>query len=903
MNSRRWLNIVTAVGMLAALIPAGQVEASAARQTETGRETRYVPGEVVVTFGEGTPAAAGAAQASALAGSVGAQVAASYDNLALLSFSADADVQALAEQVAQSGQVTSAQPNYVYHIPEDGSERALQSGTLSDSGYRVQIQAGREKTLTRAQLSQMRTVIRRSGKAVIRSTFPNEAVTSAENTWGWDRVNAEIIWANTNVSPAICVVDTGVDAKHKDLYGRVINGYDFVNDDRLPADDNGHGTHVAGTAAALGNNGGTTAIGVSNGRVVAVKSLNAQGWGTTFSIAAGIRFCAARADVAVINLSLGAGDEDAVEYDALKYAIVTQKKVVTAAAGNSYSADLLYPAAWGDPAVTAPGGGTNEIAGGLISVAAARINPPTYPVWVDTNHSQKIDPGEYYEYKDCAVSFTSFGKHINLVAPGHLIYSTTPTSYPFFNQYYYGDRAGYEIYSGTSMASPFVAGAAARVLSVFPNLGKAGQETVKQRLVSSGKALTYAVDPMNGEAGFDPAHPYAYGQYFNNGMVAAWPVEGGGSLNAIRAPFCWPNATGPYTAAQDMSSARYLNVAAAMRRFGTLGEIFDAATALPLKDAVVRVKRQDGVVMDTVKVGAQGATVMLMNLPMIVTDTMPEKQTYYYFEVYKPGYTAGYQIYGYTLANFTVQEQNEPYFGDVSMTPTSSVAVPVGKDINAVLNWLPLNENVNLDLYLWTPQDSAKPGYISSGWMPYYFKDYNGAPNLGQGTLLPPAAFGGSASPYAQLMHDGGGEGVASDILPFDTISIKAKPKTAQPWYSGTTDSYHLLVTDYSRVYPEHDSLFPLQDYLTCASLADCNNPIFAAPVLRIWKNGRLAWDDIIQIYYQDENNAIHLGENCEKFEIDWWHAADLNGSVVTPGKKCGDGQVNGGMYILPYQP
>ena len=150
---------------------------------------------------------------------------------------------------------------------------------------------------------------------------------------------------------------------------------------------------MAGTITALANNNPASALGVSNGKVVAVKVLNAQGWGTSYAIAAGLYFCAARADVRVINMSLGGGNaQDVVEYNALYEAVVNKGKLVVAAAGNNYSSDpngMEYPAAWASADTPAPVGAiqapVNNIAVGLVSVAAARVDPPTYPVWIDVN--------------------------------------------------------------------------------------------------------------------------------------------------------------------------------------------------------------------------------------------------------------------------------------------------------------------------------------------------------------------------------------------------------------------------------------------------------------------------------------------------------------------------------------
>jgi hypothetical protein len=88
-------------------------------------------------------------------------------------------------------------------------------------------------------------------------------------------------------SPMVAIVGTGVDALHPDLAGRVVKGTDWVNGDADPEDDNGYGTHEAGIVSAAINNG-KGALGLSNGKVLAIKVIDSQGWWTAFDVASGI---------------------------------------------------------------------------------------------------------------------------------------------------------------------------------------------------------------------------------------------------------------------------------------------------------------------------------------------------------------------------------------------------------------------------------------------------------------------------------------------------------------------------------------------------------------------------------------------------------------------------------------
>jgi thermitase len=211
-------------------------------------------------------------------------------------------------------------------------------------------------------------------------------------------------------SITIAVLDTGVDLNHPDLISKLMVGYDFVNDDAVPFDDNGHGTHVAAIAASATNNGIGTA-GVSWGaRILPVKVLDQAGNGTYARVAQGIIW-ATDWGAQVINLSLGGPNPSQVLQQAVDYA--HQRGVVlVAATGNSGIQGVLYPARY-DP---------------VIAVAA-----------VDSANNR--------------AGFSNFGPEVDLAAPGVAVYAAYP-------------GGGYGYRSGTSMSAPHVAGAAALLASL-----------------------------------------------------------------------------------------------------------------------------------------------------------------------------------------------------------------------------------------------------------------------------------------------------------------------------------------------------------------------------------------------------------------------------------------------------
>ena len=219
------------------------------------------------------------------------------------------------------------------------------------------------------------------------------------------------------------MLDTGIDQDHPDLVGKVARNANFTTSATVD-DKHGHGTHVAGSVAAVTDNG----AGVAGACVLYnVKVLGDTGSGDWAGIAAGIRWAVDpnndgdTADGAkVVNMSLGDTTQSQTVQEAIDYA--WGKGVVVAAAGNNGNNNLFYPAAYPN----------------AIAVAA-------------TDHDDK------------KASFSNYGAGwVDIAAPGASILSTT------FN-------GGYGIKSGTSMATPHVAGAAGLAWSAAP-VGATGQE-------------------------------------------------------------------------------------------------------------------------------------------------------------------------------------------------------------------------------------------------------------------------------------------------------------------------------------------------------------------------------------------------------------------------------------------
>lgn len=272
----------------------------------------------------------------------------------------------------------------------------------------------------------------------------------------WDRVPAASTAAVT-----LAVVDTGIDGSHPELAGRVLAGKAFLSSDTIqctgqynldlpagaPSDKYGHGTHVAGIAAAAGNNGQGVAGLAWQAKLLPIKVLDDNGFGCDADVALGVRW-AADQGAKVINLSL-AGDPTSVFptvlQEAMDYAHDVKGALVVVAAGNQHR-DVRGTAA-------ADYCGPKDSQGRPFDQYG-----PTYPA-----NLAKVVTVAATDTGDLPASFSNCGK-IDLAAPGVSILSTTPT-YPVAHT-----PLSYGYLSGTSMATPMVSGLAALVLSLSPSL-------------------------------------------------------------------------------------------------------------------------------------------------------------------------------------------------------------------------------------------------------------------------------------------------------------------------------------------------------------------------------------------------------------------------------------------------
>lgn len=255
--------------------------------------------------------------------------------------------------------------------------------------------------------------------------------------WALGSIDAFQAWDITRGSHNVIVgeLDTGVDWNHPDLAANIWNdtqgyhGYNFISNNPIPMDDNinsfdnnglwqpntyiYHGTHVAGVLGAVMNNGRGVA-GMAQVRIMAVKVMNDSGEGTDTTVAAGLRW-AVDHGANIVTMSLGVDGMSTILQTAVNYAS-GKGVVMVAASGNSGSSFVSYPAAY--PPV---------IAVGALDTSVRRA------------------------------SFSNYGPGIDLMAPGVQIYSTQGSD-------------SYQYLSGTSTATPYVAGVVGLMLTVNPAL-------------------------------------------------------------------------------------------------------------------------------------------------------------------------------------------------------------------------------------------------------------------------------------------------------------------------------------------------------------------------------------------------------------------------------------------------
>ncbi|MCB0629048.1 MAG: S8 family peptidase [Saprospiraceae bacterium] len=268
--------------------------------------------------------------------------------------------------------------------------------------------------------------------------------------WGVELVGVPNFWRYTKGKGIkVAVLDTGVAYKHPDLEGAIFEMKDFTNSPSGVGDINGHGTHCAGIIAARDNSIGVIGVAPESDLIIG-KVLNDNGYGSEETIVNGIEW-AVETGANIISMSLGSPYPSVKIYDAIKAAIKAEVFVICAAGNSGPNLDTMdYPGAFDE----------------TIAVGS-------------------IDRRKKISY------FSSRGKKVDIVAPGDEILSTYPP------------RELAKL-SGTSMATPFVAGVSALMLSKHRQFE--GQTQIKKQSDLEAHLRKTAIDL--GPLGFDQSYGY-----------------------------------------------------------------------------------------------------------------------------------------------------------------------------------------------------------------------------------------------------------------------------------------------------------------------------------------------------------------------------------------------------------
>jgi subtilisin len=304
------------------------------------------------------------------------------------------------------------------------SEEALVRGLGGQIAHRYSIVPGMAASVPESAIAALRN--NPNVAAVDLDGEVQAIVTELENSWGVQHIGSGDVHAasNTGLGISIAVIDTGIGdgsaAPHEDL--SVVGGYDFVDGDGVPQDGYGHGTHVAGTACALDNGFGVVGV-APDCDLYNLRVLNNSGGGSWSDILAAIDYTVAN-EIDVANLSLGGSNYPGSTVEAGFASAADSGVIIVAAAGNSGNKggnndSVSYPARFDS----------------VIAVAATDQN-------------------------DKRASFSSTGPDLEISAPGVSVNSTVPSGSCTMCT-----DSGYRTASGTSMASPHVAGVAALMIA------------------------------------------------------------------------------------------------------------------------------------------------------------------------------------------------------------------------------------------------------------------------------------------------------------------------------------------------------------------------------------------------------------------------------------------------------
>jgi len=715
-KSRKLITLAAMILMLtlgtASTALAGESPAPAFEQGDA------VPNELVVKFDAGTDLA----EVERTAAEMGGTVISYEQNVGLALFEVSEKREArLRTQAATaldaSPDVVAASPNYIYAIPngtQPGSAtdypdtkiiRARSASTGRPLVVKVDVAPPDEEDegLIEELLSDVGVIDKKKkGSATSRNNDPRYQ-------WGWEAISADAVWIDGTTAVEIAVLDTGADFAHPEIggkkgpLGKGSNGYDWINADTDPSDDNGHGTHVTGTAVAIANNSIGIA-GVGNGSAYIVKVMNSQGWGTMFDIALGLYEAADRDTVKVINMSLG-GPHATVLEDAVDYAVNDKGKLLVVSAGND-DAELDCAGTFPAPGTAFPACYRADPAfDQSIIVVAASGNDDAGDGDGQINYADDFDD-TWAEFTcqgaltDTGLAYSNYGGYVDIIAPGTDILSTVPTTpvdgglfelSSILKKNKTPADGPYEYFSGTSMAAPHVSGAAARAWAEMLERGELVEGTAGNAAAVKTRLLAESDEVFDG----------------------CWPASS-------------PNPT---------HDRPFLYMPGAMQEAVLGGRIFDADTGAQIGGVAVTAQRNGTTIAsDTDVASADGGLDWFGLRALPVDDINPVLMN-----VNKSGYTSGQQPYLWWMIDEPGWYWEEP----VSLPPY------VKDRWSFVTNFY--DPAYDMDGYLFLPVgavDQSTGGPLDITWVgpPWTPAGIAWTSNSGDGQL--------AVDPYARIMYE-----------------------------------------------------------------------------------------------------------------------------------------------------
>jgi len=355
------------------------------------------------------------------------------DNILALKYDADVDIQSIIQELENTGDIEYAEPNYIAQVHTVTMGEAPTELVPNDYISRL-YWAKNDGTFTGFSNSAPAPVI--------------DADIDATDAW-------EITTGSPNVT--LAVLDSGIDPTNQEFAGRIVQGYDFVNEDNDPTDDHAHGTNVTGIATMTGNNNFGLAGVDWNCKIMPVKVLDENNFFVTaLDAAEGINY-ATNNGADVMNMSFGFSSENPqVLQDAIENAY-DNGVVLVCSAGNGDGNNIAWPASY-----------TQTITVGATDLNDYRVRSAYTGVWG-----------------------SNYGTMVDLVAPGDWMVSAR-----------FNDNQAFTWWmGGTSQATPLVAGAATLLLSVDPDLTSEDIRTVLRNTADDQVG-----DPNEDTPGYDIYH-------------------------------------------------------------------------------------------------------------------------------------------------------------------------------------------------------------------------------------------------------------------------------------------------------------------------------------------------------------------------------------------------------------